>query len=170
MDVNVVADDSVNGALVTHQSTTPHNDVEGLEKTIQINFSPEKRLMLRNALDEFARAVHDDHDQIVAKKREMRESIKKRFFEADADFDNHINRQEATEKLPQIARHFSSVDLNEDGLIALHELQAAQTRMLQRRKVAQDAINMRKLIGQSDKQTNTKSKQASNDNSIESSL
>lgn len=150
--------------------TVPHNDVEGLEKTIELNFSPEKRLMLRRALDEFARTVDQDHDQIEARRRAMRESIKKRFFAADNDFDNHINRQEATQSLPQIARHFSAVDQNGDGLVALHELQAAQTRMMQRRKAAQDAITMRRLIGESVKQSDRKSTQASNDESIKSAL
>ncbi len=147
-----------------------HNDVVGLEKTIELNFSPEKRLMLRRALDEYSRSVDHDHDQIEASRRVMRESIKERFFSADVDFDNHINRQEATQSLPQIARHFSAVDLNDDGLVALHELQAAQTRMMQRRKAAQDAINMRKLIGESVRQSDRKSTQASNDQSAESAL
>lgn len=147
-----------------------HNDVEGLEKTIELNFSPEKRLILRNALDEYARSVDQDHDQIEAMRQAMRDSIKERFFAADVDFDNHINRQEATQSLPQIARHFSAVDLNDDGLVALHELQAAQTRMLQRRKSAQDAINMRKLIGESVRQSDRKSTQASNDQSAKSAL
>ncbi len=148
----------------------PHNDVEGLEKTIELNFSPEKRLMLRRALDEYARTVDQDHAQIEARRRMMRESIKERFFAADVDFDNHINRQEATQSLPQIARHFSAVDQNDDGLIALHELQAAQTRMVQRHRAAQDAVNMRRLIGESVRQSDRKSTQASNDESTKSAL
>lgn len=157
-------------ATVNPAEIDSHNDVVGLEKTIEINFSPEKRLMLRRALDEYARSVDHDHDQIEARRRAMRESIKERFFAADVDFDNHINRQEATQSLPQIARHFSAVDQNDDGLIALHELQAAQTRMMQRRQAAQDAINMRKLIGESVRQSDRKSTQASNDQSAESAL
>lgn len=166
----------VNNATVVPETADPevsssHNDGEGLKKTIEINFSPEKRLILRRALDEFARSVDHDHDQIVARRRKMRESIKARFFEADADFDNHINRQEATNKLPQIARHFSAVDLNDNGLVSLDELQAAQTRMMQRRQSAQDAINMRKLIGESVKQTSSKNTtQAVNDQDNKSAL
>jgi len=147
-----------------------HNDFEGLEKTIELNFSPEKRLMLRRALDEYSRSVDNDHEQIKARRRAMRESIKERFFAADVDFDNHINRQEATQSLPQIARHFSAVDQDGDGLVALHELQAAQTRMMERRKAAQDTINMRRLIGESVRQSDRKSTQASNDESTNSAL
>lgn len=147
-----------------------HNDVEGLEKTIELNFSPEKRLMLRRALDEYARSVDQDHDQIAARRKAMRNSIKERFFAADADFDNQINRQEATQNLPQIARHFSAVDTNADGMIALDELQAAQTRMMQRRQAAQDAMNMRRLIGESVRQSDRISTQASSEQSTESAL
>lgn len=150
-------------ATLDQTETAENSSAEGLEQTIQINFSPEKRLMLRRALDEYARSVDQDHARIEKRRLAMRESIKTRFFEADVDFDNQINRQEATTKLPQIARHFSSVDLNEDGLISLDELQAAQTRMMTRRKEAQDAVNMRKLIGESARQTSNKSTQASND-------
>lgn len=118
----------------------------GLDRTIELNFSPEKREMLRKALDEYARSVHEDHEQIAARRRKMQDSIKARFFDADIDFDDTIDRQEATNKLPQIARHFKSVDLNSDELISLDELLAAQERMLARRQSAQYSIEMRKMI------------------------
>lgn len=133
-----------------------HLDNSGLEETIELNFSPEKREMLRNALDEYARSMHADHEKIEARRREMQESIKERFFDADVDFDNNINRQEATDKLPQIARHFKSVDLDSNELISLTELLTAQEKMLSRRQAAKNAIEMRKIInaGESKAQSN----------------
>lgn len=138
-----------------------HLDTQGLDKTIELNFSPEKREMLRKALDEYARAVDQDHDQIEARRRKMRESIKVRFFDADIDFDNTIDRQEATNKLPQIARHFSAVDTNQDEVITLDELVSAQDRMIARRKSAENAIEMRKMLG-NQKQFKSQSTQAAN--------
>ncbi len=134
----------------------------GLEKTLELNFSPEKREILRKALDEYSRTVDEHHAKIEARRRAMRESIKKRFFDADVDFNNQIDRQEATNKLPQIARHFSAVDLNKDELISLSELVSAQDRMTARRQAAKKAIEMRKFIG-TNKQFKIDSTQASNE-------
>lgn len=147
--------------VVDPQVVDTHLDAQGLDRTIELNFSPEKREMLRNALDEYARAVDQDHEQIEARRRKMRESIKVRFFDADVDFDNTIDRQEATDKLPQIARHFSAVDTNQDELITLEELVSAQDRMIARRKAAENAIEMRKMIG-AQKQLKSQSTQAAN--------
>lgn len=137
---------------------------EGLNKTLDINFSPEKRQMLRRALEDYARSIDEDHEQIEARRKAMQESIKARFFDADTNFDNKIDRQEATSQLPQIARHFSAVDLNEDGLISLDELEAAQNRMMARRRAAENAINMRKMLEENGtiKSTANNSTQAAN--------
>jgi Ca2+-binding EF-hand superfamily protein len=75
----------------------------------------------------------------------MHESIEARFLDADTDGDGMVTRQEATEKLPQIARHFNQVDTNEDGAITIDELEEAQARILERRKAAEMAIEEKKL-------------------------
>jgi hypothetical protein len=74
----------------------------------------------------------------------MQESIETRFFEADIDGDSTLDRQEATDKLPQIARHFNTVDTNQDNLISLGELVEAQARILERRKAADLALEQQK--------------------------
>jgi EF hand len=136
---------------------------EGMNKTLELNFSPENREKLRKALDDYARSVDQDHQQIEARRRAMQESIKARFFDADSDFDNTIDRQEATEKLPQIARHFSAVDENQDGLISLEELEAAQMRILERRRAAEETLELQKsLEAESTLVSKRKSKQAAN--------
>lgn len=117
---------------------------EGLQQTLNLNFSPEHREKLRKALDEYARSVDPSHDQIEERRRAMQESIETRFFEADTDGDSTLDRQEATDKLPQIARHFNTVDTNQDNLISLGELVEAQARILERRKAADLVLEQQK--------------------------
>jgi Ca2+-binding EF-hand superfamily protein len=118
---------------------------EGLQQTLNLNFSPESREKLRKALDEYARSIDSDHDRIEARRRAMQESLEARFFDADNDADGTVDRQEATEKLPQIARHFNQVDINQDGVISLDELEEAQARILERRKAAEEALEAQKV-------------------------
>jgi len=118
---------------------------EGMRQTLNLNFSPENREKLRKVLDEYAKSVDQDHDRIEERRRAMQESIEARFLDADNDNDGTIDRQEATEKLPQIARLFSQVDTNLDGVISLEELEEAQTRAMERRKAAELALDAQKL-------------------------
>lgn len=118
---------------------------EGMQQTLNLNFSPESREKLRKALDDYARVVDQDHDQIEARRRAMRESIEARFFDADNDNDNTIDRQEATEKLPQVARLFSQIDTNQDNVISLDELVEAQAKIVERRRAVEAQIQLQKL-------------------------
>lgn len=121
-----------------------NNKAEGLQQTLNLNFSPEHREKLRKALDDYARSVDPSHDQIEERRRVMQESVETRFFEADTDGDSTLDRQEATEKLPQIARHFNTVDTNQDNLISLAELVEAQARILERRRAAEASLEQQK--------------------------
>lgn len=121
------------------------SDIEGMQQTLNFNFSPESREKLRKSLDDYARAINNDNDQIEARRRAMQGSLEARFFDADNDADGTIDRQEATEKLPQIARHFNQVDTNQDNVISLDELEEAQARVLEHRKVAEAVIAAQKL-------------------------
>lgn len=118
--------------------------VDGLQQTLKLNFSPENRDRLRKALEDYARAVDPSHDQIEERRRAMKKSIETRFLDADNDNDGTLDRQEATEKLPQIARHFSSVDTNQDGLISLDELLDTQARILERRRISEALLEAEK--------------------------
>lgn len=147
---------------------------EGLHQTLNLNFSPEHREKLRKALDDYARSVDPSHDQIEERRRAMQESIETRFFEADTDGDGTLDRQEATDKLPQIARHFNAVDTNQDNLISLGELVEAQARVLERRKAVDLALEQQKQqkLAEDDAgeaSTKPKAKQANN-NSKKKSL
>lgn len=118
---------------------------DGLQQTLNLNFSPEHRERLRKALDEYSRSIDPSHDQIEERRKAMQENIETRFFEADSDGNGTIDRQEATEKLPQIARHFNSVDTNQDNLISLGELVEAQARIMERRRAGELALEQQKL-------------------------
>jgi hypothetical protein len=134
------------------------NNNDGLQQTLELNFSPESREKLRKALDDYARSIDQDHDRIEERRRAMQESLEARFFDADNDNDGTIDRQEATEKLPQIARHFNQVDTNQDKVISLDELADAQARILERRRAAEAAIEAQKLQAASDAADEAKSK------------
>ena len=140
---------------------------DGLQQTLNLNFSPEHRERLRKALDEYSRSIDPSHDQIEERRRAMQENIETRFFEADSDGNGTIDRQEATEKLPQIARHFSAVDTNQDNLISLGELVEAQARIMERRRAGELALEQQKLQKQQQESEQAviakpKSKQANN--------
>ncbi len=137
-----------NGLFITDPLPKRIADADSLidptQQTLNLNFSPEHREKLRKALDDYARSVDPDHEQIEERRRAMHESIKARFLASDNDNDGTIDRQEATESLPQIARHFSQVDTNQDGVISLDELEAAQARIADRRKAAEAAMDAQK--------------------------
>lgn len=126
------------------QQTEENSKNEGLQQTLNLNFSPEHREKLRKVLDDYSRSIDPSHDQIEERRRAMQESIETRFFEADTDGDGTLDRQEATDKLPQIARHFNTVDTNQDNLISLGELVEAQARIMERRKAADFAFEQSK--------------------------
>lgn len=117
----------------------------GLEKTLEHNFSPDDRARLRKALADYARSTDPEHTQIELKRKAMQESIEKRFNECNKDNDDSLDREEATLCLPQIARHFSYVDVDEDGVITLEELQLAQAKLIERQKSAEARMEAQKI-------------------------
>ena len=77
---------------------------------------------IREALDEFTR--YDTKNNIIyeQKRREMLDSIETRFHACDPDNDNTLDVYETTVCLPQVARQFRQVDINNDNVISLDEL------------------------------------------------
>lgn len=148
MSFNVEAASDINKRLFNQVAASdvnkhPSDDdyqTEGMRQTLNLNFSPENREKLRKALRDYSRAVDPAHNQIEERRRAMQASIEARFLEADNDGDGTIDRQEATEKLPQIARRFNQVDTNQDNLISLEELQAELARILERRKIVEISL------------------------------
>ena len=124
------------------------DDVEesGLDKTLEHNFSPEDRARLRKALADYAKTTDPEHNQIELKRKAMKESVDQRFNECNKDNDETIDRQEATECLPQVARHFSFVDVDEDGVITIEELELAQAKSIERKKAAEAKVESDQIL------------------------
>jgi len=109
----------------------------GLAQTLEYNFSPVDRARLRKALSDYARNNDPEHIQIERKRKAMKESLNERFTQCNNDLDDSLDRQEVTECLPQIARHFNDVDVDEDSVITFDELELAQAKWTERHKAAE---------------------------------
>lgn len=105
------------------------------------NISLEERMRLHRDLAEYSRSIDSTHIVIENHRRGMRQRLYERFSGSDKDNDGSISREEATETLPQIARHFSQVDANNDGVITLNELAIVHARMVERQRRALPAAN-----------------------------
>ncbi len=100
--------------------------------------SIEESIKLRNDINEYSRTVDPAHVQIEERRRIMHERLKARFQAADVDNNNVISRDEAEQFMPQILRHFNDIDTNNDGVITLEELEALQTRIVERQRQEQE--------------------------------
>jgi Ca2+-binding EF-hand superfamily protein len=120
-------------------------DTSAIEQTLEYNFSPDDRARLRKALGDYAKSTDPEHNQIAQKRKAMQESVEKRFNECNRDSDDSLDREEATHCLPQVARHFSYVDVDEDGVITLEELQLVQAKQIERQKAAEAKMEAQKI-------------------------
>ena len=127
------------------KSVVEENDQGISEQTLEYNFSPEDRARLRKALADYSKSTDPEHHQIELRRKAMKESVEERFNGCDKDNDESIDREEATLCLPQIARHFSTVDIDENGVITLEELELAQTKSIERQKAAEAKIDAQKI-------------------------
>ncbi|MCB5185036.1 EF-hand domain-containing protein [Methylobacillus gramineus] len=127
-----------------------------IHQTLDGKISLEDRLRLRRDLDEYSRSVDAAHAQIEDRRRVMRQRILERFQEADRDNNGVISREEATEFLPQVARHFMQFDLNGDGMITMNELETVQARIAERQHMAIEKKEMQDIS----EQAKAKSKEA----------
>lgn len=138
----------------SHADTTPE-EVElsedakavssGLDQTLEYNFSPVDRARLRKALSDYARNNDPEHIQIEHRRKVMKQSLKDRFTQCNNDLDDSLDRQEVTECLPQIARHFNAVDVDEDGVITFEELELAQAKWTERHKAAEAKLEAQRI-------------------------
>jgi Ca2+-binding EF-hand superfamily protein len=146
------------------------NDDAGLAKTLEHNFSPEDRARLRKALTEYARNTDPDHQLMQQKRKAMHDSISQRFNECNRDNDETLDREEATLCLPQVARHFSYVDLDGDGVITLEELENAYAKMTERQREAESRTEAQQAAASdADMDAKLKSKPKSNPSVIPAS-
>jgi hypothetical protein len=129
----------------TDKQATEENERGGLEQTLDYNFSPEDRARLRKALADYAKSTDPEHNQIEQKRKAMKDNVEARFNECNKDNDDSLDREEATQCLPQVARHFSYVDVDEDEVITLEELELAQAKSVERQKAAEAKVEAQKI-------------------------
>ncbi len=161
------ADD--NQGVVAEDQTAKEKEVAAaIEKTLEYNFSPDDRARLRKALADYARNTDPEHVQIEKKRKAMKASLAARFAQCNNDLDDSLDRQEVTECLPQVARHFNTVDIDKDHVITLEELALAQAKWTERHKAAEARVEAQRIkaaeakIKKKSKSKNNKSQAARN--------
>ena len=130
---------------VSEKQLAEDADLNISEQTLKYNFSPEDRARLRKALADYSKSTNPEHHQIELRRKAMKESVEERFNGCDKDNDDSIDREEATLCLPQIARHFNTVDVDEDGVITIEELELAQAKSIERQKAAEAKMDAQKI-------------------------
>ncbi|WP_020182854.1 EF-hand domain-containing protein [Methylotenera sp. 1P/1] len=141
----VIAENKMFFSPTDDKQVSTDNDDAGLEQTLEHNFSPEDRARLRKALSDYAKHTDPEHNQIELKRKAMKDSITQRFNDCNRDNDDSLDREETTQCLPQIARHFSYVDVDEDGVITLEELELAQAKSIERQKAAEARMEAQRI-------------------------
>lgn len=86
------------------------------------SLSPEERARIRRALAIYAKSSGKESILIEEKQREMLKDLELRFIACDEDNDNTLDLSETTKCLPQVARQFNRLDLDENEAISLDEL------------------------------------------------
>ena len=77
---------------------------------------------IRDALAEYSRAEDKNNAIYEQKRRAMLDSVELRFLACDTDLDKTLDVFEATQCLPQVARMFRDVDINNNNVISLDEI------------------------------------------------
>ena len=70
----------------------------------------------------YAKSSGKESSLIEEKQREMLKGLEARFIACDEDNDNTLDLAETTKCLPQVARQFNRLDLDENEVISLDEL------------------------------------------------
>jgi hypothetical protein len=134
-----------NNFIAEDKSVIDESDDSPTEQTLEHNFSPEDRARLRKALGDYTKSTDPEHYQIAQRRKAMQQSVEARFDECNKDNDDSLDRDEVTHCLPQVARHFSYVDIDEDEVITLEELQLAQAKQIERQKAAEAKMEAQKI-------------------------
>ena len=77
---------------------------------------------IRDALAEYSRAEDENNALYEQKRRAMLDSVEIRFLACDTDADDTLDVFEVTQCLPQVARRFRDVDIDNDNVITLDEI------------------------------------------------
>ena len=126
---------AINTQELAEPAVTGEEDLNAIP-TLEGSISVEERMRLHRDLNVYSRSIDSNHIVIENHRRDMRQRLYERFSGSDKDNDGSISREEATETLPQIARHFTQVDTNGDGVVTLNELALVHARMVERQQRA----------------------------------
>ena len=77
---------------------------------------------IRDALAEYSKAEDKNNAIYEQKRRAMLDSVELRFLACDTDADDTLDVFEVTQCLPQVARMFRDVDIDNDNVITLDEI------------------------------------------------
>ena len=77
---------------------------------------------IREALVEYSRAEDKNNAIYEQNRRAMLDSVEMRFLACDKDADDTLDVFEVTQCLPQVARMFRDVDIDNDNVITLDEI------------------------------------------------
>lgn len=131
--------DPADGKIVQPTEEADSEQVQDLN-----GVSLEQRVQLRIDLNNYSRSSDPVHSHIQDRRRSMNKGIQERFFSADADTDGVLSRQEVVDSLPQVARHYNQVDLDEDGFISINELVAYQAKVIERHRAGELRVQQAK--------------------------
>ena len=108
--------------LVTHHvfADVTSNKINSVDSEIVYELSDLDQI--RDALAVYSRAEDKNNAIYEQKRRAMLDSVELRFLACDADADNTLDVFEATRCLPQVARMFRDVDIDNDNVITLDEI------------------------------------------------
>ncbi len=95
---------------------------------------------IHDALTKFSQS--DDKNSIIyqQKLREMLDSVELRFLSCDMDNDQTLDVFETTQCLPQVARQFRKVDIDNDNVITLDEISIMARKFSEKRKISSGFI------------------------------
>ena len=108
--------------LVTHYvfADVTSNKLNSVDSEIVYELSDLDQI--RDALAVYSRAEDENNALYEQKRRAMLDSVELRFLACDTDADKTLDVFEATQCLPQVARMFRDVDIDNDNVITLDEI------------------------------------------------
>ena len=108
--------------IVTHHvfADVSSNKMNSVDSEIVYELSDLDQI--RDALAIYSRAEDKNNAIYEQKRRAMLDSVELRFLACDTDADDTLDVFEATQCLPQVARMFRNVDIDNDNVITLDEI------------------------------------------------
>jgi hypothetical protein len=123
------------GLLLTSAAYSEVGTNQILGDQQKINEESAELQQIHDALTKFSQS--EDKNSIIyqQKLREMLDSLEVRFLACDIDNDQTLDVFETTQCLPQVARQFRRVDIDNDNVITLDEISIMARKFAEKRKI-----------------------------------